>query len=367
MKVIAKNLTNLLGRTLMVLSLAGCLSSCELVRDDLAECPVPVQEVRFVYDYNMEFANAFHNQFDCLSAYFFDSEGKLVAVEKVTERAILSDENYRMHPDLPAGKYRVIAYGGMDCEKTSFYQVNNLELGSHYSDIHVQLDRLVTVSDIPAEDREKYRRLHNQFYGAADFTVEEELDTYVTVKMMRNTNSIQIALQNEFGDPIDYRDFTFEITDDNNDFDCDNNLLPTGEIIYRPWNTENRTVGLAGRADTDEDTDEEVQPREFHAALAQFVTSRLVKPTARNGKRTSTMLHIRRVEDGKTVLQVPLVNYMLMFKNDNTGAGLDYMDDQEFLDRENSWNFVFFLKDRLWVDTHIVINDWEVRLNSADF
>lgn len=353
MKVKAKMLLSLLGRTLVVLPMAG-FSSCELVKDDLAECPTPAVELRFVYDYNLESANSFHKQVDCLSAYFFDSDGRLVSVEQVTDRALLSDEDYRMRPDLPAGTYHVVAYGGMDCEKASFSHVGAITAGDHYTSLHVQLNpECLTAGEA---ERER-RRLHNHYYGAADFTVDAQNDTRATVEMMRNTNSVQVALQHVSGSPIDCNDFIFAITDDNNDFDHANNLLATGEITYKPWNTENRSTGTVGRADSDTD--------EWHTALAQFTTSRLVTP-----KPTSAMLHVLRAEVGDTVLRVPLINYMLLFKNENTDAGLGSMGDQEYLDRANSWNFLFFLDDsngESWDSTRIMINDWEVRFNEPQF
>lgn len=46
------------------------------------------------------------------------------------------------------------------------------------------------------------------------------------------------------------------------------------------------------------------------------------------------------------------------------------MSDQEFLDRESDWSMVFFLDDsnnQEWIRTHIVVNDWVVRLNDIGF
>ncbi|MCH5221566.1 MAG: FimB/Mfa2 family fimbrial subunit [Muribaculaceae bacterium] len=344
MKVKAKFLTGLLGGALVALPAVG-LSSCGLVREDLPECPTPVVELRFIYEYHMEAGNAFHKQVDCLSAYFYDSKGSLVTVETVTDRDILADEGYRMRPDLEPGDYHVVAYGGMDCENSSFFFTKKLSEDSPLSDLRVRLDPACLTDP----DR---KRLHNQFYGAADFTVTANEGAYATVEMMRNTNSIQVALQHIDGRPIDYNDFIFEITDDNNDFDCDNNLLPTGEITYTPYNLENRSTGV--------DDDQQ----EWCAALAQFTTSRLYY-----NKPTRTMLKVTRVSDGETVFNIPLLNYMLLFKHENTNLGLDYiMGDQEYLDRENSWNFVFFLDSGyMWVSTRIIINDWEVRFNNPNF
>lgn len=327
------------------------LPSCELVKEDLEPCPEPSVELRFIYDYNMERANAFHNQVDCLSAFFFNSGGELVSVETVTDPEMLSDESYRMHPTLLPGNYKVVAYGGMECENASFFHAKKMKLGDQVSDLHVRLDPACLTDP----DR---LRLHNHYYGTLDFTVDPKLDSYGTVPMMRNTNSIQIALQNEFPDqPIDHNDFIVEITDDNNDFYHDNSLRQTGEIVYKPWKKENRST-LGSSEENNNDF--------FNIAVAQLTTSRLVLPD-NTDKPTSTRLTIKKAEDGSTLLSVPLVNYMLMFKHDNTNARLDDMDDQEYLDRENTWNFVFFLKDGLWLDTHIIINDWEVRMNKTDF
>ena len=335
------------------MALLPLLASCGLVREDLEPCPDPQLELRFVYTYNMERANAFPSQVDCLTVYFFNEEDKLVKTEFITDRSLLSDEEWRMRPELEPGKYRVVAYGGMECENASFYRVGNFPEGSHFTNLRVQMDPNCLT------DPEKFR-LHNHYYGSVEFTMDDREDTKVTVPMMRNTNSIQIALQNEYtNQPIDHKDFTFEITDDNNDFNHDNSLNPTGEILYQPWKKENRSTFTS--ADEENANEDDI----FNIAVAQFTTSRLMIPN-KTTKPTSTRLTIKKASDGSTVLSVPLVNYMMMFKHDNTGAGLDDMDDQEYLDRENTWNFVFFLKDGFWIDTHIIINDWEVRMNGTD-
>ena len=49
-----------------VLAVAALLSSCHGIYNDLEPCSQGVR-LRFVYDYNMEYANAFHSQMDCWS------------------------------------------------------------------------------------------------------------------------------------------------------------------------------------------------------------------------------------------------------------------------------------------------------------
>lgn len=90
-------------------------TSCSEVYDDLEECPQGVV-LRFVFDHNLEFANAFPSQVDCLSLFIFDREGNLVE-RRVETSSVLQDEDWRMTLDLPAGDYHAVAYGGLECDK----------------------------------------------------------------------------------------------------------------------------------------------------------------------------------------------------------------------------------------------------------
>lgn len=319
-------------------------TSC--VMEDLEECPAPVSTLRFVYDYNMERANAFHNQVHCLTLYVYDKDGKYIETHTETLPETLSDENYRMNLSLPAGDYHVVAYGGMACENSSFVHTSEVGPGTSLGTLGAKLH-----PDCLAVDSK--RRLHDHFYGSADITVSDKEDTAHTVYMMRNTNTVQVALQHVNGTPIDCDDFTYTITDDNTVMDAGNNLIPSGTATYAPYETLNFTTGTR---DGDGQT-------EVNAALARFTTSRLV-----HDKPTSCTLNITRKADGSPVLSLPIINYMLMFK-DNHDATRP-MSDQEYLDRENSWRFVFFLDENngdAWISTRIIINDWKVVVNHAGF
>ena len=97
------------GRVLVALLAAVALSSCERIFEDLAPCLHGVS-LRFVYDYNMQYPNAFPNQVDCLTLYIYDENDDYVDTRIVTGTE-LQDENYRMKLDLPDGKYHFAAHG----------------------------------------------------------------------------------------------------------------------------------------------------------------------------------------------------------------------------------------------------------------
>ena len=138
-------------------------TSCDIY-DDLQPCPRGLS-LNFVYDYNMEKADAFHSQVDCLTLLIYNDNDSLVTT--ITEGGEkLKDKDYRLNVDLKHGKYHLIAYGGMACHDRSFEPVTEPYSGSLLSDLKVRLIHEEQVSE---------SILHNFYYGCADFTVEAEL------------------------------------------------------------------------------------------------------------------------------------------------------------------------------------------------
>lgn len=345
----SKHLILTIGAAIAAASMVILSTSCNALYEDLPECDPSTATLRFVYDYNMERANAFHKQVDCLTLYIFDEEGNYVATRTERSAEQLGDEDYRMVIVLPEGNYHAVAYGGMECDKGSFRHPASTDVTRGLSDLRVELH-----PDCLTDDTR--RALHNHYHGSVDFAISANENTAATVEMMRNTNSVQVALQHVHGSPIDVSDFDFSISDDNTLFDADNKLIPAGEIAYLPYEQLNFTTGTAeGRADDGAIT-------EVRAAVARFHTSRLYKQ-----KPTSPTLLVTRHSDGSTVLRLPIINYMLMFKENHDATSP--MSDQEYLDRENSWRFVFFLNDsdNSWISTKIVVNDWHVVINNSEF
>ncbi|MDE7460407.1 MAG: FimB/Mfa2 family fimbrial subunit [Paramuribaculum sp.] len=326
-----------MGAALAVASMLG-ISGCGAINDDLPPCPEGVN-LRFVFDYNMEFANAFPSQVDCLTLLVYDQNGNYITTRTETS-SVLADENWRMTLDLPAGQtYHFVAYGGMECEKSTFHFVNTPAAGTTLSQLAVSMnDNCI--------DADPGVNLHPLFYGDLDLTVPEGALDYTagTVYMMRDTNTIRILLQNTNLTPVDPADFRFEITDNNTLLSFDNSVVPTASgITYSPWATGQVASG------TDSDSQEAI------LAYAEFATSRLIN-------RSGARLTVTRVSNGQPVLSIPLVNYLLLYKS----LRYESMPSQEYLDREHHWDMILFLNDNVWVSAYIVVNDWMVRLNSAD-
>lgn len=62
------------------------------------------------------------------------------------------------------------------------------------------------------------------------------------------------------------------------------------------------------------------------------------------------------------MLSIPLVDYALLVK----GYYNRDMGDQEYLDRQDEYNLVFFLDaDGDWLSSSIIINSWKVVLSET--
>lgn len=326
--------------TLVGVTAAAVVSSCDsFVYDDLDPCPQGVR-LRFVYDYNMEFANAFPSQVDCLTLLVYDGNGKYVTTRTVTDDALLSDENWRMLLDIPAGKYTMLAYGGMACPDASFAFQSDPGVSMPVADVEVNLRPASLTSPVGTQ-------LHNLFYGRLEMEIPAGATDYTeaTVTMMKDTNNLRVVLQHVDGSPVDNGDFNFAVRTDNTSLDWKNDIIPTSVVSYCPWARGQAVAGV------DAATGDRLE-----VAYAEFSTSRFVVSN-------DCRLEITLAEDNRNVLSIPLIDYLLLLKSQEFSR----MGSQEFLDRESRWDMIFFLDgDNRWISTQIVVNGWVVRINDFE-
>lgn len=333
--------SKLISKGIAALTVAASVTSlfsCDRLREDLQDCDRGAR-IRFVYDYNMEFANAFPSQVDCLTVLFYDTDGNYVTT-RTNMTSDLADENWRMVVDLTPGTYNIIAYGGMECQDASFTFTSD-PATTLMQNLEVELKPAMLTQPVGTD-------LHDLFYGRAEINVEPTDMTYrdITVYMMKDTNNLRILLQQVNGSPIDEADFDIKITDDNTLMAWNNDVIPTQTVEYYPWTRGNVSPG--------ELPDDEGPAS---VAYAELSFPRLVTTN-------SPRLIITRKTDGQTVIDIPLNNYLLLLKSEKFAT----MGAQEFLDRESRWKMLFFLQENgIWLDTVIEINDWIVRINKTEY
>lgn len=342
-----KFLKNIAIGLTLVSALTGVTGCSSLMDDEPAACPSGL-EVRFIYDYNLERANAFPAQVECLVLHIYDSEGNFVRTLEETT-SVLADEDYRMRiDDLPEGEYSLVAYGGAICDEASITHTALPAAGSRIHELGMALDEACLEYESPAG------HLHDHFYGAehnVKVKIQPELNK-VTVKMMKNTNHFRIMLQHLSYEPLDGRDYEFRIIDDNTLFDHTNDLVANSEVSYTAWTKGAVSTGTTG----DESEAGSRAITEVSAAYADLSTSRLMT-------KNSPRLVVTHRDSGTEIINIPLNNYLLALRSEH----FSWCGDQEFLDRKSDWPLVFFLDNPLhWNKAFIKINDWIVRINEIN-
>ena len=319
-------------------------SSCKsgLIFDGEGDCGI-YYRIRFKYDYNIKFADAFANEVNSVALYIFDHDNILVDTITTTDKQALSSGSFEIPLELEPGRYTLLAWGGLMNEE-SFDLLADAKIGTtKLEEMQVMMHRQhndageATVSD----------DLLPLFHGTLPLEVTDKPGTYTeTMSLAKDTNSVRILLHEMSGHDVDADKFLFEIRDSNGLYDWDNTLLNDEMITYSAW------YQTTGSADMEEYASRTVT--EVNVALAELTIGRM-----RADK--SPILHIKSRETGEELVRLPLADYALLVK----GYYRKDMSDQEYLDRQDEYTMTLFLDEGEWVSSVIYINSWRVVLNDT--
>lgn len=322
-------------KTLLSLVLtAAAATSCDTIYDDTDDCAMELR-VKFRYDMNMKFADAFPHEVKKVNLYVYDADGKL-ALHKQEQGEALAAEGYSMSvneltPGIPytwlvwaEGENRGDSYtwGPADSEQLLSATLNTTTGADGRKTLGTDLTPLF------------HGRLDGRLYYAGQYGTTQTL----TLPLTKDTKNIKIVLQ-ELDGSADLKadDYRLEITDNNTSLAYDNSIASADPVVYHPWSV---TTGKAGTG---------TDGTQVAALVAEFTTNRLVKDV--NAPRLTVS-----DKTGKTLFSIPLIDYFLLVK----GNYLHEMSDQEYLDREDTYNMTFFLSHGTWAGSYIYINSWRV-------
>lgn len=349
------------GCRLSVLALALAATagfcSCEKIYEYEGDC-APHWRVKFIYDYNMNFADAFPGLMGVGSVHLY-------VFDAATHRLVLEKEDvagpdgfggdYAMPvEELEPGRYEFVAWCGLD-GNDSF---RDLEKPGTYTPSAPTW----SLSEKALAGTGGDRRLKSLYYGRTDgteITGEQGVHT-VTVPLMKDVNNFTVILQHR-SRALNPDDFDVTIADDNGTLLWDNSIpAGTDTVEYAAWDV---------RQGTAEETIHELGiPTVENNVLVSFLTtSRLV-----TGRPVQPRLTVAEKSTGRVVFDFPLLPYLLMGYH---RAPLDAhnnprrLEDQEYLDREDTWGMHFILGDDGrggWYAFELHILDWHVVLNETD-
>ena len=309
------NLKSLICRvTLGILIVSSwTMVSCDSFKEDLTECRL---SVKFKYDYNMEFADAFHTQVDKVELYVFDKDGKFL-FKQAEEGGSLSTGNYLMEVALPVGEYQFVAWAGA----RDSYDITSLIPGtSTITDLKLQLKREESL----IIDKE----LETLWYGEiinVNFT--GTIHQTETINLIKDTKRVRFIFQSYANNwELKMNDYDYEIRESNGYLGHDNSLLDDDVLSFRPYHMN--------------------QLNSFSASV-DLNTMRLMKDR-------TTRLVITEKSTSNKVFDINLIDYLAMTNMEDKKIGL-----QEYFDRQSNYHIVFFLSGS-WLAMKIVINGWTV-------
>ena len=345
---------NVAARTCaMAVILLGLLSCSEnWLYEEEGDCSV-YYRLRFRYDMNLKWADAFANEVSSVHLYAFDESGALVW-QKAERIVPATADDYSMLLDLPAGDYKLLAWCGLenDGERGESFSVpeaavGTTRIGELQCRLNCQRDGDVAYSDA---------HLYRLFHGALDVSLpaNENGGSYdYTMYLTKNTNHIRVILQHLSGEDVNKSDFTFRIDDENGLMAHDNELVDDENINYRPWSIENVEAGIGK---DDDDTTGSVK-----GLVADFTVGRLIETHRRDMLLTITN------NEGKEVAKIPVIDYALMGKGYYEEEYKYPMDEREFLDRLDECVMTLFLdENQRWVSVEINILSWHVIINNVN-
>lgn len=414
-----KSILYKLGSRLLSLSLFATLlcasTSCESVFDGEGDC-APHYYLRFVFDMNMEFADAFNEQVQSVDVYVFeyiDSKDGNPATSKFVKHIsdsgeALAAEGYLLPVDLEAGKnYSIVAWCGLE-DNRHFSISNNINAMNDANIVmarnasasgptqNVLLDELYHgIADIyvPTEKQVQFH-FHPESYpeelGEAGWTIPSHANRYnkayvkygeelryepqyiwdqlseqfkiiYTVPLIRNTNNVTLTLAHQNGE-FNLDQLRIEMTDNNGAMNFDNSLNESDQhITYTPWRIATGTLDSGEIVAKDFSFDDPIVDSHY----ASFLTSET--STARMTPDHEKTMRIYYKDTNQTIFQIPLTRWLTQMRS----AKYHTMTDQEYLDRENQYDLLVFLQDDGrggWSAVQVVINGWHIIDNgSTDF
>ena len=324
-----------------MLTASSCLNG--LIFEGEGDCGI-YYRIRFKYDYNIKFADAFANEVNSIALYVFDRNDVLVEEIATTDIEVLSSGTYEIPLELQPDDYTLVAWGGLMNEE-SFDMLPDTQVGvTKLEQLQVKMHRQYDENGNAGVCED----LIPLYHGSMQLTVTDVPGTYTeTMSLVKNTNSIRILLHEMSGNDVDADKFIFEIRDSNGLYNWDNTILDDEMITYSAWHQGNGTADM-----------EEIKVKAVTSvsiALAEFTVGRMTA-----GK--SPVLYIRNRESGEDVFRIPVADYALLVK----GNHRENMGDQEYLDRQDEYTMTFFLSEGEWVSSVIYINSWRVVLNDTE-
>ena len=316
-------------------SLLGLFSSC--IYENEVDCPC---EVRFVYDYNMEFADAFPSQVNDVMLFIFDDDGRFIS--SLQDSGPHLDAGYRMPLQLVPSHYQLVAWAGLLTD-TDCYNLNcDLQRGTSTVD-----DLMLCLQ---TEEDEYDQCLTDVWHGQlADFEVKADAPSYATISLVKDVKRFRVLLQDTEGNALSKDDYSFGITTANRMLDHQNEPCECEPLVYRPHTLVEATISNDAAP---------TRATDLHALVAELNTLRLTDDVP-------VRFTVRNEREQQDLFDIDLQKYLNLMKLEVHAD----MSLQEYLDRESSYQVILIMGHNnagQEVMMSIQINAWTLVFNQTE-
>ena len=334
------------------------LASCDgMIYDGEGDCD-PHYKVRFVYDRNLKYTDAFAAEVDEVTLYIADRDGNVVWRKHEAGDALRSGSYMMDVEGLEPGTYSLLAWCGSG-HTTDF---------SIPGDAGRLTDLQATLGGRTAHDagwdfqgsavRDDFRDLYHG--KLVDVTFPDTQGTHVfEVNLTKDTNDVHVVLQHLSGDPVDESRFLFTIEEESGKMDWDNTVLSDDPLRFYAHTV---TSGSAGVEVPDYRGDGQGGEADSRAAITQVSCAVADFQVSRITPRQPNVVRIYNRDTKELVAAIPLADYALITKGKHAK-----LSDEDYLDYRDDYSLVLFLDDNgRWINTQIYINSWHIILQDVN-
>lgn len=340
LKNLNKKLINTAASTVCLMAMTGC----SLINDDLDACPAGLS-VRFIYDYNLKFSDAFRHEVKSVNVWAFDSATGALAWSESASGEELKNADFALETPLPAGTYDFVSWCGLKDN-------DDFGLATYTPKSKEELEVKLKTAEADGKNISR-SHLPGLFHGmmlSETYTVRDDAPSLktVTIPLMKDTKDIRVLLQRYDGTPLGEDDFDVDITIADAWLGWNNGVLADSPLVtYGWWGKKFGQITVNGSALNDKNI--------ISGIVYELSSSRLMADA------TAT-LTVRRKADNEAIIEVPIIEYFLMVQGYYENEDGTPLTDQEYLDRQDDYSIIFFIDEsnEWYVGAGIYINSWSV-------
>ena len=307
-----------------------CMASCESIREDLPRCELWLE---FVFDYNMEYADAFNPQVKSVDVLVFDSADKLLFTKSAKVAALVGGNRMSLTDELDFGSYKVLTVGSLsDRFRLSDNAGNKLVPGTTtLQQVIVSLKRETDVVNF------EFQHLYFGEVVEVDHLPSNTNHKIYPVNLIRDTNRFNIALMGYEESEVSGTQYTFEIqASENAAYSWENEPTGQGPVIYAPY-----YISLSETSDV-------------------IMTARLNTMRLLNRNELDYKFIIKDAATGAGIWSYSLMKLLNIARPEYRYDGTE-LPFQEYLDRQSEWNLIFSVIEKPgggFLQIGLVVGPW---------